>query len=527
MPPAPQHSSALDPRGAFPSICIAVSAETAEQLFVKAGHALRVSPLVELRLDALPQPAAALEGVAALCRAHPQAAILATCRRKAGGGGFDGSPDEQITLLEECAAAGASLVDLEVETLELVDAPRLALFGKALHASGCRLVVSAHDFNGPGIPAASLDELQRLAAPASPAVYKVVNTAHQLCDNLPMLRLVEQAAARGLSMTGICMGEAGIPSRVLALRAGAPFTFGSLEEHGATAPGQVTASVLQEQYNAPRLGPHTRLYGVAGNPVTHSLSPALHNAAFRAAGIDAVYLPLHTTSVRDLVHLARELPLDGISVTMPWKVEILPLLDSVDSLAAAIGAVNTVARGPDGRLHGTNTDAAAVVEPLLERLPLKGARVLLAGAGGAARAAAFALVRAGALVSILNRTPELAEKLARSSGAAVADPQRLQGFDVIVNATPAGMLGPPQNDMAVPQSALTGARVVFEMVYRPRATPLVRRAQALGIEVVDGLNMFVHQGARQWETWTGQEAPVESMRAALETALGEWDAEIS
>ncbi len=245
----------------------------------------------------------------------------------------------------------------------------------------------------------------------------------------------------------------------------------------------------------------------------------MHNAAFHAAGVDAVYLPLHTTSLDDLLRFARGLPLSGMSVTMPWKVSLMPRLDMVDPLTAAIGAVNTVVRRDDGSLWGTNTDAAAIAEPLARRIGLRGARVMLLGAGGAARAAAFTLTAAGAEVAILNRTRAAAEQLARESGARVAERSRVRGFDVVLNATPAGMAGALAAELPVDEDALTGAQVVFETVYRPVETPLVRAARARGIEVIDGLEMFLHQGARQWSLWTGKPAPVEAMRASLTRAL--------
>ena len=502
-------------------ICVAVAAEDIAALFAKAGNALAESLLIELRLDSLPHPRLALEPLGSFALAHPEAILLATCRRVAGGGGFAGSVAEQLTLLAGCAGSGASIVDLELETLEAAAPEQLESFGAQLRAAGCALLVSSHDFRGPSDAGFALERLKQFGAPAAPSLYKVVNTAACLADTLAILRTIETNSSSGVPVTGICMGMAGVPSRVLALRAGAPFTFGSLTEDAQTAPGQVPARALRDLYRVSHLTAATRVYGVAGNPVAHSLSPAIHNAAFQAAGVDAVYLPLHTVSPPDLFRLIRELPLHGVSVTMPWKIEILPWLDSVDALTRAIGAVNTIVRRADGSLHGTNTDAAAVTEPLALHLPLAGARILLAGAGGAARAAAFALVAAGAEVSILNRTEEAARRLAQDCGGTVAEPRHLTGYDVIVNATPAGMLGVAENELPVPRSTLAEARVVFEMVYRPVETPLVRAARASGVAIVDGLAMFAHQGARQWEIWTGFPPPQGIMRKVLKEALGE------
>ncbi len=500
-------------------VCVAVQASDPASLFRHAAAALAESRFLELRFDGLAQPGAALEPLREFRKAHPQATVLATCRRRAGGGGFRGTAGEQMELLLACAAAGATLVDLEGETLAEVSPEQLLLFADALTRNGAWLLVSAHDFTGPGDPERVLGDLRRLASPCRPAIYKVVSTARCLADNLRMLAFLESRRAVGL--VGLSMGMAGLPSRVLGLRAGAVFTFASATGGEATAEGQLPARALLQTYRAPALGPQTRVYGVAGNPVAHSLSPVLHNAAFRAAGLDAVYLPLHTTSMGDLLELVAGLPLAGLSVTMPWKIEIARHLHTLDPLAAAIGAVNTVVRGPDGALWGTNTDADTITELLEERIALHGARVLLLGAGGAARAAAFALRSRGAGVWILNRTQSAAQELARASGAELADRTRLGGFDAVVQATPAGMRGDAAEAVSLLDAeALAGVRVVLEMVYHPPETPLTRLASSLGIAVISGLAMFTHQGARQWELWTGQKAPLSVMREALQEALG-------
>ena len=521
MPPPVLLPPAL--RDRLAPVCVAVTAAEPAALFTHAATALAESRFVELRFDSVAAPADAAEPLAAFCAAHPSATVLATCRRVAGGGNFAGSIEEQLQLLARFARAGAALVDVELETLAEAAPARLRRFRDEI--AGAALLVSAHDFTGTGEVRdleATLDRLRTLGAPAQPAIYKVVSTAVGLADNLRMLRFIESATVEipgRIPVLGLCMGVAGLPSRVLGLRSGAPFTFASGTSGDPTAPGQVPAAVLLEEYRAAGLSDATRVYGVAGNPVTHSFSPALHNAGFRAAGMDAVYLPLHTNSISDLLDLVRGLPLAGLSVTMPWKVEILPFLDAVDPLAAAIGAVNTVVRREDGSLFGTNTDVAAIVEPLQHRMPLQGARVLLLGAGGAARAAAFGLCAAGARVAILNRTAATAERLARESGAQVADPAMPGGYDAVVNATPLGMPGHAEQQPLVNADALKGTRVVFEMVYRPAETPLTRMARALGIEVIGGLEMFAHQGVRQWELWTGQAAPEQAMRDALQAAL--------
>ncbi len=500
-----------------------MAATTVEELFQSAEAALAESRFLELRLDALPEPGEAVRALRDFCRVHPEAGVLATCRRQEGGGGYKGSMEEQLHLLADFAEAGAVLVDVELETLEQAGAASLGTLAQALDAAGASLLASAHDFHATGDLEGTLARLRSAGAPAGPAVYKVVSTALGLADNLHMLAFLESTAPE-LPIVGICMGLAGLASRVLALRAGALFTFAASAAGEPTAAGQVSARALLGEYRAAELTAATRVYGVAGNPVMQSLSPALHNAGFRAAGIDAVYLPLHTTSTDDLLQFAEALPLAGLSITMPWKVDLLGALlgsgrGEVEASAAAIGAINTLTRQADGRLVGSNTDLAAVTGPLGARTALLGARVLLLGAGGAARAAAFGLRACGAEVTILNRTRAAAEQLAQDTGSRLADPAQLGGFEILVQATPAGMAGYAGSPLPVELSALTGVHTVFEMVYRPLETPLTREARRLGMSVIDGLEMFLHQGARQWELWAGQDAPLAAMQSALASAL--------
>jgi 3-dehydroquinate dehydratase / shikimate dehydrogenase len=212
-------------------------------------------------------------------------------------------------------------------------------------------------------------------------------------------------------------------------------------------------------------------------------------------------------------------PLHGMSVTMPFKQEVLKHLENTDPVSADIGACNTIVRGQDGKLYGFNTDVGGIVRPLERRLSLKGAKVLVLGAGGAARAAVFALAHKGAEVLILSRTPENARKLARAAKVKTIKREQVakSNFDVIINATPAGMHG------VKPQSILEAkelnTRLVFDLVYNPIDTPLIRMAREKGLPVITGVEMFVQQGARQFEIWTGKPAPEEEMLRVVLHAL--------
>ncbi len=350
----------------------------------------------------------------------------------------------------------------------------------------------------------------------------MVSTAHSLADNLAVLRLIEDRS-RSSEVVGIAMGEEGLVSRVLGLRAGAAFTFASSEDSAETAPGQVPIRTLRDLYRVEQLDHATRVFGVAGNPIAHSLSPLMQNTAFRREGVNAVLVPLKTTSIDDLLTLLRELPLAGVAVTMPLKQEVLPFLVKSDSLTSRIGACNTLRTGADGKLYGFNTDVAGIVRPLERRLKLKGARIAVLGAGGAARAAVFGLAEQGAEVFVVNRTHEKAVQLAKEAGVqALTHEQFIENhFHVLINATPCGMAG-SKRPLPLEENELTAKLVsgfVFDMVYNPLETPLLKLARERGIPVVTGLEMFVQQGARQFEIWTGKPAPEADMLRVVELAL--------
>jgi 3-dehydroquinate dehydratase/shikimate dehydrogenase len=316
------------------------------------------------------------------------------------------------------------------------------------------------------------------------------------------------------------MGEQGIISRVLGVRAGSVFTFAAISPDEKTAPGQVTAQELRNTYRIEQVDAATRVYGVAGDPVSHSLSPAIMNAALRRENVNGVYLALHAKTLKDLLGCVRDIPIHGLSITMPYKEAIVKHLDNTDSHTTKIGACNTVVRAQDGKLYGFNTDTAGVVRPLEQRITLEKARILVLGAGGAARAAVFGLKERGAEVYILNRSAGPARKLAHQARARIAKRVDLKkvSFDVIINATPVGMGNTRESPL---NESEISARYVLDMVYDPAETRLMKMARARGAEVIPGIEMFVHQAARQFEIWTGKPAPWDDMLRVVTLALQE------
>jgi len=326
------------------------------------------------------------------------------------------------------------------------------------------------------------------------------------------------ALARGRrNVVAVPMGEVGLPARVLALREGSALAYAAVGE--ATAPGQLSLDDMKNLYRADQLDHRTHVYGVIGDPIGHSLSPHLHNAGFQARRINAVYLPFLVRDLRDFLGAIEPLGISGFSVTLPHKQAILRDLDDCDPLAEKIGAVNTVVVHTGGKLYGYNTDYVGVLRAIERRVRLSGSRVLIYGAGGSARAVAFALAQAGAVVTVCARRMQQARALACAAGGEAIERARLKRefFDAIVNATPVGMHPAAERSPLAP--AELNCRVVMDLIYRPVKTKLLQLAERRGIEIISGVEMFLAQGIAQWETWTGLRAPETAMRRAVLAAL--------
>jgi len=347
--------------------------------------------------------------------------------------------------------------------------------------------------------------------------YKIVTTARKPTDNFRILALPK--ANPRTPVIVLAMGESGFPTRVLSTAWGGLYTYAAPSAAEGTASGQVTARQLRHLYRIDKFTKAAKVYGVIADPVRHSISPAVHNRAFQARRMDAVYLPflLPPLQIRDFFEFADTLPVSGFSVTIPHKQKVIRYLDIVDPLARRIGAVNTVWKKA-GKWRGANTDAEAVTVPLSKKLRLSKSTVLVVGNGGAARSAAFALGDSGAKVSITGRNPDRVRALAKVCGAEPVLKEQMGSrmFDALVHATPLGMH--PHTEDCFFEDAIP-AEMVFDMVYNPRETMLTRRAADQGKTVIPGLQMFLEQAAHQFEIWTGETAPRSVMEKAAAEAL--------
>ncbi|MFI5058201.1 MAG: shikimate dehydrogenase [Candidatus Acidiferrales bacterium] len=486
-------------------ICAVVAGRTAAKMAVQVRAALRETRTVELRLDWLRSDKERARLLRWLKKAKPRGAnFLATCRRRPSGGRLAGDVGDELHWLRQAGDAGCLWCDLGIETLR-------ELRGQPIRELGLppRVLLSVHDFRRMPPLGRVLNSLSHSDVDA----VKIAANAKTIGDSVRLLRVVR----RSKKMVAVPMGDVGLPARMLALREGSALAYAPVAE--ATAPGQVSLIEMKRLYRAHKLTRRTRVYGVIGDPVGHSLSPLLHNTGFVARRVDAVYLPFLVPELRDFLRAIPELGIRGFSVTLPHKQSILRHLADCEPLAAEIGAVNTVVVRRDGSLYGCNTDYVGVLRALQKKLPLAGSRVLIFGAGGSARAAAFALARAGAIVNICARRERPAKELAHAVGGEVV-PRRALGreyFDAILNSTPVGMH--PQAAISPLAGRELNCRIVMDLIYRPQRTQLLRHAAQKGITTVSGVEMFLAQGIAQWEIWTERRAPEAAMRAAVLGAL--------
>ena len=489
------------------------------------GHG---ADLVEWRLDSLVETEGGIRAAVRLIEESPLPCIV-TVRDESEGGAFGGGHETRLAAWHAFASASPppAYIDIELAAMHEGESSRAFVAslhrGSVAHEGRARAILSFHDFRGrpPGLSG----KVSEIWADQSVAVAKVVWTARTARDNMEAFELLRLRAKPTIAL---CMGEHGLMSRVLAPKFGGFLTYARSDEHG-TAPGQPTLHELLEDWDFRTITRSTKVYAVIGYPVAHSRSPAVHNTWFRKAKFDGRMFPVAVAPMWEAFKatlgelIACEgLDFSGAAVTAPHKVHALDYLaevgGKVDDDAAALGAVNTIVRGTDGSLRGMNTDAGAIVEVIEGALAsstkkrLKGARVLVLGAGGAARAAVYGLAKAGAMVSILNRTPKHAKQLAKDLAGdlgeiAVVSPGHLpkEKFDVIANCTSVGMTaGPdPEGDPLPEGVALDGSTLVFDAVYAPEETPLLARAKRCGAPTLGGAAMFLAQARAQFRAWTG------------------------
>jgi len=471
-----------------------------------------------------------------------QVPIIVTCRDKKQGGTLAYPQQLRINVLAVALKSGVDFIDLEYENFLRTEAQEKIRLALSQSSKG-RLILSAHNF---AAKFADIRELYRDMLTVFPAaIPKIVYTANHINDCFKVFDLLHQTGGERIIF---CMGEAGLISRIIAKKLDSFVIFASLDEQSATAPGQLTIQQVKQLYRYDCIGSDTELFGVIADPVGHSLSPAIHNACFAEKGMNKLYLPLLVRGGRDEFDrfldnvLSRQwLDFRGFSVTIPHKENALEYVQAnqgfVEPLAEKIGAANTLVvtrasspwgHGQDGRatiheprLSAYNTDYTAALDAItagmgISRAELKALPIAVIGAGGVARAIVAGLSDAGAKIKIYNRTVEKAEKLAAEFGCKFAGLDDLANLDakLLINCTSIGM-HPNVNQTPLPKEYLKKGMVVFDTVYNPAQTMLLKQAKKAGAKTIDGLSMFINQALAQFKLFTGQEGNTELMRKTI------------
>lgn len=474
-----------------PRLVVTIAAPTMAELR-RQRDAVADADLLELRLDHV----ADLDVAAALAgRRHP---AVVTCRPTWEGGQFEGSEESRRAILECALEAGAEYVDVEFKAGWARDLIK--------STEGKRIVLSTHDFQG--VPGDLVERVRSMRA-MGPEIVKVAVMTRCLADNLRLLEL-ERAGQTVL----IGMGASGMATRVLAAHFHSAWSYAG-DGH---APGQISAARMLNEFRFRGLTERTAVYGVVGFPLSHSISPSMHNAAFRAAGVDAVYLPLVAANAEDFTMFATTLGVSGASITIPYKVDLFKRADDVDELSARVGAVNTYRRD-HARWHARNTDVSGFLSPLKEKIDLSACRAAVLGTGGAARAVVVALASMGATATVYGRSRSKADAVASIVGATPAVfPVAPLSWDLLVNTTPVGLY--PNVDDTVFEGPFDG-KVVYDLLYNPADTRLLKDAAAAGCATIGGLEMLVAQAEDQSEWWLGRRPPAGLMETAAREALGQ------
>lgn len=493
-------------------ICVAIGRSRHKHIMAEHRHlAEQGAKLVELRLDYV----ASRVNVRRLLAEQRDldCKVIITCRRLEDGGKWSGSEEARQLLLREAIAEGVDYVDLEEDI-----AAQIPRFGNT------KRIISYHNFRK---TPENLREIHNEMSTLDPDIVKLATMANDPHDNVRMLEMMRESE---IPTIGMCMGDIGTPSRILAAKFGAPFTYATFHHERTLAPGQLSFKQMTEIYRYEHIGSDTAVYGVIADPIGHTLSPHVHNAAFAAKDIDAVYCPFRvpSDSLATFMEDAPRLGIRGLSVTIPHKEAIASFLTKVDPAVKSIAAVNTVVFD-EGEVIGYNTDYNAAMDCLEYSLgvigakpsPLRNRRALVLGAGGVARPVVYGLKNRGALVTIASRTKRRSDRLADAFDCKSIDweaRQRVQ-CDILINCTPVGM-HPNVDESPVSKTFLKPHVLVFDTVYNPESTLLVKDARARNCQVITGVEMFVRQARLQFYLFTHQEAPPGLMRDVLKRAIG-------
>ncbi|KAK6913821.1 SDH, C-terminal [Dillenia turbinata] len=503
-------------------ICCPLMADSVDEMINDMIKAKEYgADLVEIRLDGF-KNFDAQQDIQILIKKCPLPTLF-TYRPKWEGGLYEGDEKKRLDVLRLAMESGADYVDVE---LQVADEFNNSIYGKK--PENFKVIVSSHNYqNTP-----SIEDLGNLVARIQATGADIVKIATTALDVTDVARMFQITVHSQVPIIGLVMGERGLISRVLCPKFGGYLTFGTLEVGKVSAPGQPTLKDLVNLFNFRQIGPDTKVFGIIGKPVAHSKSPLLYNEAFKSVGFKAVFVHFLVDDLANFLRTYSSSDFAGFSCTIPHKESAVECCDEVDPVAKAIGAVNSMTRSPiDGKLHGYNTDYKGAISAIEDALrgpnhihgasgsPLAGRLFVVIGAGGAGKALAYGAKEKGARVVIANRTYDRARELANSVGGDALSLAELENFHpendmILANTTSIGMQ-PKIDETPIAKEALGHYSLVFDAVYTPKITRLLREAEESGATVVSGLEMFIRQAYEQYERFTGLPAPKELFRKIL------------
>ncbi len=455
--------------------------------------------LVELRLDFIRDI-----DIEKLLRTKKKKII--TCRKKAEGGNFSGSENERIKIIKQALEFSPDFVDIELSCgKSIIDDLKMII---KKNKNKTKLIISWHDFKKTDNK--KINSVFNKIKNLNPDIIKIVTFANSINDNLAIFDLIKKAKKQNKKITALCMGEKGEISRILSPIFGAELTFGSLAKGKESASGQMPADVLNEVYRIDELK-NPKIFGLVGNPVMHSKGFIIHNKSFQKLKLDNVYVNFLVDDMNSFIKKFKSI-IGGVSITIPYKTSIIKHLDKIDATAKDIGAVNTVVK-VNNKLIGFNTDCVGAIRSLKNKTTIKNKNVLMIGAGGVARAIAFGIIKEKGKLIILNRTVKKAAKLAkelRCGFGGFGDINKMKNVDVLINCTSMGMF-PKITDSPIKKDVLKrimGKKgIVFDSIYAPTETKLLKDAKSVGLKTLSGLELFINQAAAQFKLWTNKEMP--------------------
>jgi 3-dehydroquinate dehydratase/shikimate dehydrogenase len=483
-------------------ICIPITAKTTNEALKDIKNASQAD-IIELRADLI-------RGIdIKRILKSTKKPIIVTVRKKSEGGKFSGSEEKRLKLLRDAVDLGADFVDIELSSGTKAITQLMKDKGKT------KIIVSYHNFKE---TPNNLEVIYRKIKKTGCNVIKIATFANSISDNVKIFKLIKKAKRENKNIIALCMGEKGQVSRILSPVLGAFLTFGALKKGKESAPGQIEAAVLKKAYRIDKLK-NPKIYGLVGNPVAHSKGYLIHNKSFEKLNLNCIYVNLLVEDITKFVNNFKGI-VSGLSVTIPHKRPIMKKLYKTGSLAKEIGAVNTIVN-KDGKLIGYNTDMIGAIKSIEDKTKIKNKRVAILGAGGVARAVAFGIKQKKANLIVLNRTVSKAAKIAKELKCyfdSLNSVKSLRNVDILINCTSIGM-HPNTAKTPVEKNILKKVMkkngLVFDTIYNPLETKLLKDAKSIGCKTVSGVDMFVNQAAAQFKLWTNKNASINLMKKTV------------